>query len=518
MPIFELEDASGAVYEIDAPDEAAALRAFQSMQGQAAPPEPAAASAPEAPKDSRLNPFNVGVASGLTANFADELFAAGMTPIEAVRGAISGEDAGKGILERVSSSYDRALAKNRELEKEAREASPVAATAGDIAGGIITSGQLAKGGATLLNAARPTYGSMIGRGAAEGAAYGAAYGAGAGEGAEDRLDKALKGGALGGALGGTLGAVGARSAANQARRAIPSTESLKEAGRAAYKSADDAGVIIKPDAMRRLSQTIKDDLAEFGYSSAVQPRVKATLDELDRVAGDNVTLKGVDVLRRVANASRMDKDPSTAELGRRMIEKIDDFLVDLKPGDILAGNKTQGIRSLQEARGLWSRASKSRMIDEALENAALKAGGSGSGGNFNNALRAEFKSILLNPKRAKAFTSEERKAMSTIVKGTKMQNLARLVGKLSPSGNGLALLTHVVGGTATGGATLPAAVIGAAAKPIGERSVVSNVERLGDIVRSGGNLPPLQQIPAKQRALLESLLVTGAQAPTNMSR
>lgn len=290
------------------------------------------------------------------------------------------------------------------------------------------------------------------------------------------------------------------------------------AERAAYKSADDAGVIIKPDAMQRLSQTIKDDLAEFGYTPAMQPRMKAALDELDRVAGDNVTLKGADILRRVANAAKMDADPSTAALGSKFIDRVDDFLDKLKPGDILAGNKTQGVKALQEARKLWTQARKSEIIETAIRNADLKAGASGSGGNINNAIRAEFKNILTNPKRAKGFTPEERKAMSAIVKGTTTQNLLRLIGKLSPSGNGLMLLLHGTGGIATGGATIPLAAAGAGAKALADRATQTNVGRLGDIVRSGGNLPPLQQIPAKQRALLESLLVTGAQAPTNMSR
>src|SRR3990167_8908318 len=50
-----------------------------------------------------------GIGQGATFGFSDEIFAAGLTPFEMMRGAIRGQDTGKGIGERVSDSYTRAL-------------------------------------------------------------------------------------------------------------------------------------------------------------------------------------------------------------------------------------------------------------------------------------------------------------------------------------------------------------------------------------------------------------------------
>lgn len=100
--------------------------------------------------------------------------------------------------------------------------------------------------------------------------------------------------------------------------------------------------------------------------------------------------------------------------------------------------------------------------------------------------------------------------MERVVKGGPVQNLARLLGKLSPQGNGLMLLLHGTGGIATGGATVPLAALGAGAKKLADQATPRNVDALLNAVRLG-HVPVPQQLSGPQRALLGGGLVAGAQ-------
>ncbi len=442
-----------------------------------------------------LQASNIGARQGLTFNFGDEIMAGLTTPIEMAIGAYKGTDAGKGIGQRISDAYSRGLEQERALVKKAETDAPAATIAGNIGGGLVTGGQLMKGGLTFMKGA-----PSITAGALEGAAYGALSGAGEGEGLEDRSWRALKGGAIGGGAGAALGAAGKAMAGKAADAAIPDTEALKLASKNAYARSEAAGVIVKPEPMRRFASEIQTELADFGYLPKLQTKVAGVLEEIDRVASGNVTLKNIDQMRKVANTLRKDQDASTRELGRRIVEKLDGTLDSLKLTDILTGNKTEGVRALQEARKFNHMARKSEVIEEALEKAANNAASSGTGGNIDNAIRQQFRSILNNPKARRGFSTAELSAIRQIVRGTAPQNALRMIGKLAPSG-GLSILLNLGAAMQSGGATIPLAAAGAGAKAIADRATPKNVEQLSRIVRSGGELPALA-LTELQRLLL----------------
>jgi hypothetical protein len=281
-------------------------------------------------------------------------------------------------------------------------------------------------------------------------------------------------------------------------------EGIKEAGRKAYQAADEAGVIIKPEGVQRLAGQIKSSLADAGYHPELQPKVATALSELDRISEGNVTLKGLDVLRKIASSAKTDADPSTRKFGGDFVAKIDNYLDNMSLGDVLTGNKTEGVRSLQEARKLWATARKSELVDELVEKATNQAAAAGSGGNIDNAIRQQFKSLLNNPKARRGFSEDEIESIRTIVRGEPVQNAMRLLGKLSPNGNGLMLLGHVVGGSATGGATVPFAAAGAAGKFVADKATPSNVYALARIIAAGGDASKVAMAKNAVQRLSES--------------
>lgn len=136
------------------------------------------------------------VVQGMTFGLSDELGSSLLAGTDQIGNVINGRplDFGK--------SYDRHLQDQREGLASFQREHPVAATAGQLAGGLIL-------GAPEVGAARSLAGNMARLGGV-GAAYGAASGFGAGQnGLPNRLQGAAQGALLGGALGAAAPAVGA---------------------------------------------------------------------------------------------------------------------------------------------------------------------------------------------------------------------------------------------------------------------------------------------------------------------
>lgn len=499
MPVFELQGPDGATYQIEAPDQDTAVAAFQRI-GQ--PPQQPRADVPRAGLTDLAT-------QGVSFGFADEVGASG-----AATGAFLRTLQETGSIDQASKAageaYNRRLGEIRQGIRDVRAEHPIAATAAEVAGGLATGGTLARGGVTLLNAARPTVPSMVARGAAEGAAYGALHGFGTGEGLEDRTRRAASGAAVGGAAGGAMGLAGGALARRAARRTVPTSQDLRRAADAAYDAADRAGVVVSDQSFSNVVDDIANAARQAGIDRTIHPKATAALSRLQSEVGKQPTLRELDTLRRVLKSAAASSEADERRVAQIMIEKLDDYITGLSPSDVVAGDASAASRALREARRFWSRFRKAEMIDEAVEAAVLRASSTGSGGNADNAIRQNIRAILTNPKRARMFTEEERRLMKRVVEGGRLQNLARWLGKMSPQGNGLALMLHLFSGSATGGATLPLAGVGAAAKAIADRATPRNVNALLDAVRLG-QIPAAPQLTGPQQALIEGLLVTGAQ-------
>lgn len=366
-------------------------------------------------------------------------------------------------------NYEKNLAEQRKRDSQGGKAR----FAGQMAGAFMMPGGAAK---------------TVGGAALQGAALGGAYGFGSGEGGfENRLANGGVGLATGAAAGGLV-----RAGANAIERklagsVIPSNEALSKAAQAAYKAADDAGVIIKPESTARLSAAIKQQLAEEGFDTALHPGVSAVLNRLDGLEGQNVTLKGMDIIRRVAsNAAGDVTRPDQQRLVSKMINQIDDFVSDLRPADVLAGDSREAANQMLKARSLWTRLKKAEKIDTAILKAERRAASTGSGGNADNAMRQNVRALLDNPRTARGMSAAEKKAAERIVRGTTGQNALRLAGKLAPTGVVSGTLSSAAGYGLAGPVGIGLPVLGAGAKALADRMTVKNVEKLSQLIRSGG--------------------------------
>lgn len=452
------------------------------------------------------------IGQGVTLGFADEILSGMLTPFEMARGVVRGIDDGKGIGERVSDSYSRALEFNRGLDKQAQERSPIASVVGEVAGGAVTGGGLAKGGVTLLNAAKPTYRSMIGRGATEGAAYGAVHGFGSGEGMEDRLNRAKTGATIGAVTGGSMGALGARQASKAASKTAPTFDDLKIAKDAAYKEAKDAGVIINPTSYKNMVDDIYQKLIDGGVDPGLHPGVMRAFERLRELEAQPVAFDTLDILRRVANsAGKSIQNRDEGRLAGLIVDKIDDLMNNLRPSDTLVGNGAQAGKAIVKGRELYSRMRKSEALEDIMERVENKVGANYTSAGYQTAIRQEVKALLQNKKAIRGFSKQEQNLMKSIVRGASPENFLRLVGKLAirgPISGGVALGASAV---ASPMAAVGMAATGEAARRVSTAITAKKMQTLIEAVRRGGPRV-LQRLPTEQRQAVEAAIAAMAPA------
>ncbi len=460
------------------------------------------AAAPAAPQEEPSTLAKIGrgvddavrsVASGLTFGLADELAAAASSAT--------------GIGDR--GGYDANLAAERQRDREIPAA---IAIPGEIAGGVATGMGLARGGLTMLNAARPTVGNMALRGAGEGAVYGAAHGFGHGEGgAENRLVSAGTGAALGTATGGATGAITGRLV----RPKAPTTEAVKQAGSDAYKAAEKAGVVLNPASFDNVIADIASAAEKAGIDKSIHPKATAGLARALETVGQPLTLERAEILRRVLKGAASSNEADERRIAQIMVDKLDDHVEKLSPADVLAGDAEAGAAALSRARKLWSQARKAETVDELIERAGTRAG-QFTGSGFENALRTEFRGLAMNKKRLRTFTKDEQATIKKVAEGGAMENALRMVGKLAPRGvvsGGFHLGVGAVGGFPLSAGTM---ATGELARRGATAMTLRNARQASEAMRGGR--PPAAPLSPQQQAIVEAIIQAEAQQVPALAR
>lgn len=283
---------------------------------------------------------------------------------------------------------------------------------------------------------------------------------------------------------------------------------LPAAKQAAYKSVENAGVTYRPEAIDDLIRGVTDEAQAASISPLRHPKASSMLQEIQGLRGKSPTLTELDQLRQVIRRDVASaNDPAEAFFGRKMIQGLDEFISAAGPDQVTAGDAVRGAATIKQARDLNTRVRKVEAVEDAVESARLRAGSTGSGGNVDNATRQNLRRVLENERN---FTPDERAALEEIVVGGQGQNLLRLVGKLSPGGNGLMTALNIGGAAANPLLAIPG-VAGIVSKMTADAMTARKVQRLIDMIAAGG-----AKVTAPPRAAPSAQTVAGGAALTNL--
>lgn len=497
MPTFQITGPDGRKFRVSGENAEGALAAVQQM----APQQPSqfdtafdagsdrAALAPQiAPAAQRADPRNSfmgkvdtvmrGAADMASFGFADEIAAgadAFAQPLlgTGAPGASFGERYEQNVAQqRATDASDEQNRFGYRLGGQVAGALPAAA----IPAGAIT------GGAGLA--------TKVGVGMLSGAAQGAAYGAGSANDG-DRLQGAQQGAIAGGIIGGAVpvvgNAVGKVIGGRAGRAAVPSVDQLKASSQALYDAAEQQGVRIAPQSFQNAVNRISHEMRGKGVDPQITPGSWRALERLEQAVSGQLDIREVDTLRKVLRAAASSPNSADSGMAKQMIARIDNYMSNLTPADVTAGNAQTAVKMITGARSLWSRKAKGDIIEEAM----TRAGNAATG--LENGLRNEFRSLLKSSKHN--WTPEERAALRRVVNGGLGANALRFLGTFGYSPDqARSFLGTVIGGSvgaAAGGpvgmVALPA--VGTGARIAARELAKSRAAQASAVVRNGGQAP-----------------------------
>jgi len=331
------------------------------------------------------------------------------------------------------------------------------------------------------------------------------------------------------ALGAMTGGIGeglGEGAIARAHNPAPTLDDLSKAKVAAYKAADDAGVVISPDSFQNFASSLGADITGKNVVQAdIHPNTLAALNVIQDEASSGVpiSLSRADAIRQAVNGAAEKAAGATgSNTDLRLVQKvkggIDAYLDRLEPSDVLSGDPATAVPILKDARGIAQREFKAQQIQKMIDLAANSASTNYSASGYEQALRAQFKNLnaqlIKDPNMAKTFSDAERDAIENVAKGSTMGNMLRSLGKFSAHGPvsaaasvGLGAMagSHFGGAEGAGIGALIAPTIGEVARSGATVLTNRNANLASELVRRGS---PLVDTSAPVQKGLAALLLS----------
>lgn len=323
---------------------------------------------------------------------------------------------------------------------------------------------------------------------------------------------------VGALLAPTAYAVTANKTATLARRQSAqknTIETARAAQQKSYKEFDDvagSAFIQVDDIIRDVERRVSTDpdgtfmtYINYGTEAGDQYITKAR-QVLLKYTGQEMNLGQVDKLRQGLN--QVFKE-SGYNKGVGEIRDVVDNAIMTAP---TVGPRGAG-ELLKVARADFRKFKKIEAFEEAMDVAKRNIDARGTGGDTINGYKQAVKNILNNPNKRGQFDKDEIEIMEQLVAGNLSENMLRLLGKLSPSGNGLMIALNV-GAIALNPAFLTATIAGYGAQKAGSALMQRNLNKVRDAIME--NAKPNTKITDQELRL--ALGLEGGQVFTDIER
>lgn len=221
----------------------------------------------------------------------------------------------------------------------------------------------------------------------------------------------------------------------QSKTPLYTMDQVKQRASASYQAMDEAGVVLKPNSLVKMfsniSQTLDDARMIPGTDQA--KAVQATLDQAKTlITTQGTTFTGLDKMRQMLNDLRMSKDADIRRLGAKAVAEVDDYIMTLKPNDLIAGQGglDKAVKSVTEARKDWRNLSRATVLDDALNTAEARA--IDPKASESELIRRGFINIAADKKKMDMFTKKEQNVIKSVAKGGSLDPLLTFASQFSP--------------------------------------------------------------------------------------
>lgn len=324
-------------------------------------------------------------------------------------------------------------------------------------------------------------------------------------------------------IGGGLASYGA-SRFTKPTAAVPTLQEVKKTAADKWAAVKSNGAQLTDNAMAGLEAKLSGALPDSQLAPEAYPNAFKMADTVGTLK--NPTVYDVEEARRIIGDA-VAGDPKEARVGVQMKRAIEDYLGGIGPNDVTGGSVDSVISDLSAARKATHQAAKADAVINKEMRGETRAATTGTGGNEVNATRQNIRTLYDRERdptlrgQRQGYTPDEMAAMGRVVEGTPGQNVARLLGRLSPNSGAFPLmasgggLATAAAGLATGNPamTLAAApsMIGMAAKTASENMTKKEIERLLSTILNGGKAPAKSAArSASEAAVIQTLLSRAA--------
>lgn len=305
-----------------------------------------------------------------------------------------------------------------------------------------------------------------------------------------------------------------------AKKAIPTSEQLKEMAGDLYTEAEKTGVTAAGQQTTKLHDRIHKIAEGEGLITPksqevvdTMPKVRAVMRMTEEFAGSPMTPTQMQAVRRSLQNAAKSTDGSEGRVGTQMLKEFDKYVEPLAP-------------QFKEANGLYHRAMKAETLETARELAIANAN-KFTGSGFENALRQEYRKLdrAIVAGKLKGFTKTEHDAIKKVARGTLASNMARGVGKLAPTGavsfaGGVGVPAYL--GTTAGGPAVGLAVgastaaLGYGGRALATKLGIQATNTAELLVRAGAPAAQVRMMGAAQKeALAAALAAQGTNQAVN---
>lgn len=427
--------------------------------------------------------------------------------------------------------YSKVRAEMDAIKAAGNEAHPYARMGGNVAGAAATLGPLGgtEAGGYALGVRGANMGGRVLRSALSGSGISAADTAARGGDQADIIQSGLIGGGIGGAVP-VLGSAISKGASklfgtfnkapkNVTQEALVKLEANKDA---AYALSEKAGVMIKPQGMKHLADKVEAELTDFGYDPDLHPGAKVVLRKIEEKQGQNVTLKGLDTIRKTAGNAYVMGNKSNNAAVSKIVSHIDDLIKSNDP-NLMAGLDTKvGTKALNIARQFAHRAFK---LEKTMN--LVKKGNQNADRNITDTRVKSVKEQLAKINDpfsgwGRGFNDAEKKAAEKAAKYTGAERALHGASVLNPIGGGkLSAGAHLLtAGANIASGNLPGLVLQGAGALAGvgfqkaaHNLAAKSVNEFVDIVARGGVPAPvvknaMQLLSEAKRSEVQRLLMS----------
>jgi hypothetical protein len=305
---------------------------------------------------------------------------------------------------------------------------------------------------------------------------------------------------------------------------VPTREDIGRMADERWQAVKSNPATLTPDALARLEGDVRNSLPKSQLAPNRYPNAFGAADDMKML--ENPTVYDVEELRRIIGDT-VAGNPQESRVGMDMKRAVSDFQGQIKPEDV-TGDMGNVVDDLAAARNYSARGYRADAVLNKEQRGQTRAATTGTGGNEVNATRQNIRTLFDKERdptlrgKAQGFTPDEMAQMERVVFGDTKQNIARLLGRLSPTSGALPMMTTGIGGASgltaamtTGNPlyAIPTAVagIGAVAKSAAEGMTRKEIAKLLATIQAGGKLPPSVTRDAAKMAIIQQLLTTPAQ-------